>query len=130
MDIDYNKAEAQLLKEYGFNGLAINDFVDIAKEYEQTAVLKTKLIPYPERIYAFAKAYDLLLAMAKERGGKVEWKIFYHGDISVTLDKFSIQGLDYETFCMIVDCCSAMDISATYHRLEINITIPDLFLEP
>lgn len=126
---DVKQLSEALLKEYGFYGLTIPDFVAIAKEYDATGVLKTKLVPNPERILAFAKAYELMSKMSEERGGKTEWDVLYHGSITITLDKFSVEGFDYETFCMIIDCCSAFNVSATFHKLEIDLTIPDLFFE-
>lgn len=128
MPTDYESVSKDLLKELGLYNLSINDIVKIAEDYEATGVLKTKLVPNPERIFAFAKAFELMSKMTEERHGKIEWEVYYHGGITATLDKFSVEGFDYETFCMIVDCCSAMNISATFHKLEIDILIPDLFL--
>ena len=125
--VDYDSVNKKVLEQYGFYDLKIEDFVNIAKDYEATKVLKTKLIPNPERIYAFAKAYELLANMAEERHGKIKYEVLYHGSITVTVDKFSVEGLDYQVFMLIVDCCSALNISATFHKLEIDLLIPDLF---
>lgn len=130
MAIEYKEASESLLKNIGFYNLTIDDFVGIARDYEATGVLKTKLMPNPERIYAFAKAFQLISKMTEERHGKIEWEVFYHGGITATLDRFSVEGFDYETFCMIVNCCSALNISATFHKLEIDLLIPDLFFDP